>query len=148
MPSEYNDLVNQDGNVSIVLAKQHSKCIEKALKNLQSKDIPCEGVVIDQFSSSKDRILNELGELGRKVKVTQFHKGESDIAVAAASIIARGIFLEQFEKMSKEYDFNFPKGASNVIDSGLSFIQMHGREELRKVAKVGFKTTQRILALV
>lgn len=148
MPAEYNDLVNEDGNVSIVLAKQHSKCIEKALWDLQSKDIPCEGVVIDQFSSSKNRILDELGELGKEVNVVQFHKGESDIAVAAASIIARGIFLEEFEKMNREYDFDFPKGASNVIDSGLSFIEKYGKEKLREVAKVGFKTTQRILALV
>jgi ribonuclease HIII len=147
-PAEYNDLVNKDGNVSIVLAKQHSKCIEKTLKDLQSKDIPCESVVIDQFSSSKNRILNELGELGKLVNVVQFHKGESDIAVAAASIIARGIFVEEFEKMGEKYNFNFPKGASNVIDSGLSFIQKHSSEELRNVAKVGFKTTQRILALV
>lgn len=147
-PSEYNDMVNEDGNVSIVLAKQHSKCIEMALSDLQKKGVPCQSVVIDQFSSSKNRILDELGEFGKKVKVEQFHRGESDIAVAAASIIARGIFLEEFERMNKKYDFNFPKGASNVIDSGLSFIQKHGKEELRNVAKVGFKTTQRILALV
>lgn len=147
-PSEYNDLVNEDGNVSIVLAKQHSKCIEKALKDLQQKGISCESVVIDQFSSSKNRILDELGVLGKEVKVKQFHKGESDIAVAAASIIARGIFLEEFDRMSEKYDFNFPKGASNVINSGISFIQKYGQEELRDVAKVGFKTTQRILALV
>jgi len=147
-PTEYNDLVNEDGNVSILLAKQHSKCIEMGLKDLKEKGIPCESVVIDQFSSSKNRILNELGELGREINIKQFHKGESDIAVAAASIIARGIFLEEFEKMNKEYDFTFPKGASDVIDSGISFIQKHGREELRNVAKVGFKTTQRVLALV
>jgi ribonuclease HIII len=147
-PAEYNDLVNEDGNVAIVLAKQHSKCIEMALKDLRDKGRDCESVVIDQFSPSKNRILNELGELGKQIKITQFHKGESDVAVAAASIIARGIFLEEFEKMSKEYDFDFPKGASDVIDSGLEFIKKHSREELRNVAKVGFKTTQRILALV
>ena len=147
-PREYNDLVNVDGNVSIVLAKQHSKCIEMGLKDLKEKGIECNQVVIDQFSSSKNRVLDELGKLGSKVEIKQFHKGESDIAVAAASIIARGIFIEEFEAMSEKYDFDFPKGASNVIDSGLSFIQKHSREELGNVAKVGFKTTQRILALV
>lgn len=146
-PAEYNDLVNEDGNVSILLAKQHSKCIEIGLKDLKEKGLPCESVVIDQFSSSKNRILNELGELGRGINIKQFHKGESDIAVAAASIIARGIFLGEFEKMNREYDFIFPKGASDVIDSGISFIQKHGRGELRNVAKIGFKTTQRVLAL-
>jgi ribonuclease HIII len=147
-PSEYNDLVNEDGNVSIVLAKQHSKCIEMALLDLKKNGIPCEGVVIDQFSSSKNRILDQLGDLGKKVNVKQFHKGESDIAVAAASIIARGIFLEEFERLDREYNFHFPKGSSNVVDPAISFIKQHGKEELRNVAKVGFKTTQRILALV
>jgi ribonuclease HIII len=147
-PSEYNDFVNRDGNVSIVLAKQHSKCIEMGLKDLKSKSVPCSKVVIDQFSSSKNRVLKELGNLGKKVEIEQFHKGESDIAVAAASIIARAMFLEEFDRMSKKYDFDFPKGASNVIDSGLSFVKKYGEQELRKVAKVGFKTTQRILALV
>ena len=147
-PAQYNDAVNEDGNVSIVLAKQHSKGIEEDLIDLEKNGIACESVVIDQFSSSKSRVLDQLGDLGKTVDVKQFHKGESDIAVAAASIIARGIFLEEFEKMDKEYDFHFPKGASNVVDSALSFIEKHGQEELRNVAKVGFRTTQRILALV
>ncbi|KUK76098.1 MAG: ribonuclease HIII [candidate division WS6 bacterium 34_10] len=147
-PAEYNDKVNKEGNVSIVLAKEHSKCIENALIDLKKNGVPCESVVIDQFSSKKSRVLDELGDLGKEVKFTQFHRGESDIAVAAASIIARGIFLEEFEKMDKEYDFHFPKGASNVVDSAISFVQKYGKEELRNVAKIGFKTTQRILALV
>lgn len=148
MPSDYNDIVNEVGNVSIVLAREHSKCIEMALKDLKDNNVPCKSVVIDQFSSSKYRILDELGDLGKKVEVKQFHKGESDIAVAAASIIARGIFVEEFEKMKEKYDFDFPKGASDVVDSALDFVRKHGREELRNVAKVGFKTTQKILALV
>lgn len=147
-PSEYNDLVNREGNVSILLAKQHSKCIEMGLKDLKEKNVPCESVVIDQFSSSKNRILDELGDLGRSVKVTQFHKGESDIAVAAASIIARGIFLEEFSKMNEKYGFKFPKGASDVIDSGIEFVKKYGRKELRNVAKVSFRTSQKIFALV
>ena len=118
------------------------------LEDLKNKNIPCESVVIDQFASSKSRILNEVGQLGIKLNVNQFHKGESDIAVAAASIIARGIFLEEFKKMNEEYGFSFPKGASDVINSGIEFVQKYGREELRKVAKVSFRTSQKIFALV
>ena len=147
-PSEYNDLVNKEGNVSILLAKQHSKCIEMGLKDLKEKGVPCESVVIDQFASSKHRILDELGDLGKKVEVVQFHKGESDIAVAAASIIARGIFIDEFKKMNEKYNFDFPKGATNVINSGIEFVQRYGREELRNVAKVSFRTSQKIFALV
>ena len=147
-PAEYNDLVNLEGNVSILLAKQHSKCIEMGLKDLKNKDIPCQSVVIDQFASSKNRILDELGDFGKKVDVKQFHKGESDIAVAAASIIARGIFVEEFKKMNEKYNFDFPKGASDVINSGIEFVKRYGRNELRNVAKVSFRTSQKIFALV
>ena len=147
-PSDYNDLVDKLGNVSIVLAKQHTRAIEDALEDLKSKGVKCEKVVIDQFSSSKNRILKELGPLGKAVNIDQFHKGESDIAVACASIIARGIFLEQMERMNNEYNFHFPKGASNVIDSGKEFVSLYGVSKLREVAKVGFKTTNSVLRLV
>ncbi len=146
-PTLYDDAIKEFNNLSLVLAKQHTKCIENGLEDLKSKDIECKRVVIDQFSSSKNRILDELGTMGKQVEIVQFHKGESDIAVAAASIIARGIFLEEMEKMSREYGFKFPKGASNVIEPGKEFVQRFGQEKLREVAKISFKTTKKVLSL-
>jgi ribonuclease HIII len=147
-PNLYNDLIDKYGNLSLILAKQHTQCIENGLTDLNNKGIECKKVVIDQFSSSKNRILDELGPLGKSVEIEQFHKGESDIAVAAASIIARGIFLEEFYRLRQEYDFDFPKGASNVIDAGINFVRTYGEEKLRDVAKVSFKTTGKILRSV
>ncbi len=144
-PSEYNELYKEYKNVSILLAKQHSKVIEMGLSDLKTKNIRCDYVVIDQFSSQKSRVINELGVLGKEVDFRQYHKGESDIAVATASVIARGIFLEEMENMSKNYYFNFPKGASNVIDSAKEFVQKNGVEELSKVAKISFKTTVKVM---
>ncbi|MCD4811573.1 ribonuclease HIII [bacterium] len=147
-PSVYNDLINEYGNLSILLAKQHTQCIETGLEDLKKKGIECKKVVIDQFSSSKNRILDELGPLGKNASVEQFHKGESDIAVAVASVIARGILLEEFDKLQSKYEFDFPKGASHVIEPGADFVRRYGKEELREVAKVSFKTTQKVLSLV
>ncbi len=144
-PEEYNGLVKEYKNVSILLAKQHSLVIEKGLKDLKEKNIDCAYVVIDQFSSSKSRVINELGELGNSVRLIQHHKGESDIVVAAASIIARGIFVQEWESMNSKYSFEFPKGASNVIEQAKEFVQRYGREELSRVAKIGFKTTKQVL---
>jgi len=144
-PEEYNRLVEEIGNVAILLAKQHSKVIEMALEDLKRKKIECKKVVIDQFSSKQNRVRDELGTLGKGVELEQYHKGESDIAVACASVLARGIFLEEMEKMSDSYYFSFPKGASNVIPSAKEFLAKHGMDELSKVAKVSFKTTQSIL---
>ena len=146
-PKEYNELSSKYGNVSILLAKQHSLVIEKALSDLQSKKVECKHVVIDQFSSSKSRVINELGELGKQIELEQYHKGETDIAVAAASIIARGIFLEEWEKMNREYDFVFPKGASNVLYEAKQFVSRYGVEELRNVSKIGFRTTQEVMKM-
>lgn len=144
-PSEYNRLIGEIGNVNILLAKQHSLVIEKALVDLKAKNIHCNSVVIDQFSSVESRVKRELGNLGSNVNFRQFHKGESDLAVACASILARGIFLEEMEKMSEEYYFKFPKGASHVIDQAREFVAKHGVGELGKVAKVSFKTTKKVL---
>jgi len=147
-PEEYNTLVNETGNMSILLARQHSKVIEMGLKDLKEKGIQCNHAVIDQFSSLKSRVINELGELGKEIQLRQYHKGESDIAVASASIIARGIFLEEMAKMNKKYSFKFPKGSSNVVNSAREFVKKYGEYELRRVAKIGFKTTKKVLSLV
>jgi len=144
-PSEYNKLIKEMGNVAILLARQHSKVIEMGLEDLQKKGFECKKVVIDQFSSRESRVKNELGKLGRGVEFEQYHKGESDIAVACASVIARAIFLKEMQKMNDLYYFSFPKGASNVIDSAKLFVQKNGVEELGKVAKVSFKTTKSVL---
>jgi len=146
-PKEYNELSSKYGNTSILLAKQHSLVIENTLADLQSKGIECKHVVIDQFSSSKSRVTNELGELGKQVELEQYHKGETDIAVAAASIIARGIFLEEWEKMNSEYGFVFPKGASNVLYEAKQFVLKYGAEELKNVSKIGFRTTQEVMKM-
>jgi len=144
-PEEYNRLIKETGNVAILLAKQHSKVIEIALEDLKRKKKECKKVVIDQFSSKQNRVRDELGTLGKGVEFEQYHKGESDIAVACASVFARAIFLEEMQKMSDSYYFSFPKGASNVIPSAKEFLAKHGMDELSKVAKVSFKTTQSIL---
>ena len=144
-PQEYNVLYEKYKNVAILLAKEHSKVIEMGLEDLKKHGIVCERVVIDQFSSRKNRITDELGPLAREIEFVQFHKGESDIAVACASIIARGIFLEEMDKMKDEYYFDFPKGASNVITPAKEFVKRYGKDELQNVAKISFKTTKSVI---
>jgi len=74
------------------------------------------------------------------------HKAEHNIAVAAASILARARFLEKMAKLSRKYKMIFPRGASDsVIDAGKQFILKYGLLELNLVAKMHFKTTTEIL---
>ncbi len=144
-PNDYNRMAQKYKNASVLLAKQHSQVIEEGLNDLKKKGIECSYVVIDQFSPIKSRVINELGPLGKHIRFIQFHKGESDIAVAAASIIARGIFIREWRKMEERYDFHFPKGATSVVDNARLFVSRYGKRELSNVAKIGFKTTNEVL---
>ncbi len=144
-PKEYNRQIKELKNVSILLAKQHSKVIEMGLKDLKEENIECTEVVIDQFSSKKSRVVDELGPLAQKVNFVQYHKGESDIAVGCASVLARAIFLRELDEMGRKYYFTFPKGASAVIDTAREFVRKNGAKELENVAKTGFKTTKKVI---
>jgi len=45
--------------------------------------------ISDQFASSKDVVAKALMSLGREIELVQKHRAEEDLAVAAASILAR-----------------------------------------------------------
>ncbi len=144
-PSQFNELIRQYKNIAIVLAKAHSKALNKLFNKVREQDLPLERVVVDQFSKSKNRLLNELGD-SIDMKIDQMHHAESNnIVVASASILARWIFLDEWERMQDKYNFVFPKGASDVIGQGKVFVDEFGSNELEKVAKVFFKTTKSIL---
>lgn len=147
MPAEYNQLYKQFNNGNKLLANQHSLVIENLLKKLIEADKKVEFVLIDQFSKNKSRVSSVLGELGRSVEFRQMHKGEEDIAVATASIIARYFFVKSLEDMEKEWDFKFPKGATDVINAGKEFVKRFGQDDLNKVAKTNFKTVNQVFSL-
>jgi len=71
-------------------------------------------------------------------------RAEADIAVAAASILARAGFLQGLRRLSEQHQIDLPKGATNVIPTGKRFVQMYGKEALSQVAKLHFKTTLQI----
>ena len=47
----------------------------------------------------------------------QRHKAEEDIAVAAASILARDEFVKGLAKLEKQFNMELPKGASSAVDA-------------------------------
>lgn len=74
------------------------------------------------------------------------HKAEENLAVAAASILARERFIKKLSQMSNQYQINLPKGVSKeVIQAAKLLVQTYGEPTLRKVAKLHFKTTQEVL---
>ncbi len=140
-PKEYGELYEVDKNVAIILAKAH---VETIVGVYGKSGGSAKYVVVDQFSKSKKR-LSDLYSLD--VPLRQYHHGESDIAVAVASVIARYIFLLEMEKMSEKYAMKFPLGATHVVNFGRDFVKRYGVKELENVAKISFRTTQQVTSL-
>jgi ribonuclease HIII len=82
---------------------------------------------------------------GRKIDVEQRTKAESDIAVGAASILARDGFINWLERHGKELGLRLDRGVSaNVKEIAKKLVEMNGAQVLRKVAKVHFRTAHEI----
>lgn len=146
-PVEYAERYNSSGNINIMLSDIHMENINVLLMELADEGIECDTVVIDQFSTRKDRLMDAAKKFlsNDNVKIEQFHKGESDVAVAAASMIARASFLSAWEEMEKEYEFDFPKGSTHVVEAAQRFVLLYGEDALRNVAKVSFSITAKVL---
>jgi ribonuclease HIII len=104
--------------------------------------------ISDQFASSKSTVANALMSLGREIELVQRHKAEEDIAVAAASILARDEFVSRLAKLEKQFGLTLPKGASAAVDAAArEFVAKHGADNLGKVAKMHFRTAYRAQGL-
>ncbi len=144
LPERYNELYDQfkkeKKNLNHLLAWGHARTIESLLEKN-----PCSYAVADKFGNERF-ILSKLMEKGKKLQLIQTPKAERYAAVAAASILARDRFLSRIEKLSQTYGILLPKGASDrVIQPALDIIKKRGLDELKKVAKLHHKTTQKIL---
>jgi ribonuclease HIII len=146
-PKRYNDLYRQmrsEGkNLNTLLAWTHSRVIEDLIRaGLRPKFI-----LSDQFGDKRyieQRLLVDTRQSG--IPLIQRPRAESDIAVAAASILARDAFLGWLERASKALGVRLPKGASSqVIETAKLLVQRSGREILNDYAKTSFKTMAKVI---
>ncbi|MBS1726830.1 MAG: ribonuclease HIII [Armatimonadetes bacterium] len=140
MPPKYNELYAKIGNLNKLLAWGHAQAIEEVLMQQ-----PAKTVISDQFQAGGNIVKSKLKELGRQAEFISRVRAESDIAVAAASILARAEFLWRLRQLSQEIGIDLPKGATNVIPTGKKVVATHGRDALARVAKMHFKTAQQVL---
>lgn len=139
-PAKYNELILQFGNLNHLLAWGHATTIEQMIGKTG-----CNHVIVDQFAHEKV-VLTALKRKCLDIELTQRHRAEEDVVVAAASILARQAFLLGLKKLESTFGQSFPKGASkHVITAGRLFMTSHTKEELGQVAKLHFKTLDSIL---
>ena len=139
-PAKYNELYDKFGNLNRLLGWCHARVIE----NLLGKKPGCPRSLSDQFADS--RVINaSLLKHGRKIAIEQRPRAESDIAVAAASVVAREGFINWLERKSNELGMRLERGVSpSVKDAARKLVETNGPGALREVAKVHFRTAHEI----
>ena len=141
-PEAYNRLYAKMRNVNTLLAWAHARCIENLMESVPD----CPRAVADQFGA-KQVIERALMKKGRSIKLEQRHKAESDIAVAAASVLAREAFLRGLGKLGETYGIQAHKGASEQVKaSAIELVKKAGPEILLKTCKCHFRTADQVLA--
>ena len=139
-PQRYNELYAKIKNLNRLLAWGHARALENLLQQ-----VDCDLAIADQFGDER-LILNALQEKGKQIRLVQRTKAESDLAVAAASILARADFLQRLDRLSQELSTTLPKGASAAVElAGRMVVKKYGRDRLGSVAKLHFKTTKQVL---
>ena len=133
-PKKYNELHNKMKSINNILAWAHARVIENLLKRKEASLI-----IIDMFADP-EFIKSYMFEKAQGKNFIIESQAEKHLSPALASIIARIYYLEYMEKMKKNYNINFPKGAGPETNKAITeFIKKHGKERLAEVAKVHFK---------
>src|ERR1700730_7054353 len=140
-PEKYNVLYEKFANLNDLLAWGHARVIENLL--LQRPD--CKRSLSDKFANERV-IQRALLKQGRLIKIDQRTKAESDVAVAGASILAREKFLRWLDSRAKQLGIPLPKGVSAAVKSAaMQIVEKHGRDALKTVAKMHFRTSAEAL---
>ncbi len=143
-PLKYNEVYRTAGNLNRLLAWGHSRVIE----NLLEMRPDCPRALSDQFAH--EQVLQKaLLERGKRIQLDQRTKGESDVAVAAASILARERFINWLDEGGRRLGITFPRGCTSkdVEILGKALVKQHGTDFLQKIGKMHFRTSYRILGL-
>lgn len=140
-PERYNHMLSSFHNLNQLLAWGHARVIEK----LAIAKPDCPRTLSDQFA--RPEILQRaLRSKHLSLTLDQRTKGESDIAVAAASILARERFIDWIDKTSAACGIPLPLGASEaVIHAARQLVTQRGPDALTKTAKLHFRTTNAVL---
>lgn len=135
-PPDYNRAHAAQGNLNPVLARLHAEAIAEVAR-------PGDRVLVDQFAD--ERVMRD-ALAGVDVRLFQSHRAERNLAVAAASILARSEFLLALMDLSSRFEIELAKGAGEPTDrAGAAFVAAHGEAALAEVAKLHFRNTAKIL---
>ena len=139
-PERYNQLYAKFGNLNSLLGWGHARVIE----NLLTKQPDCPRALSDKFADARV-IEKSMLQHGRAIRLDQRTKAESDVAVAAASILAREAFIDWLERRGKALGLHLGRGVSaEVKQAARKIVEKKGPAVLQEIAKVHFRTAHEI----
>ena len=139
-PERYNDLYKKFGNLNSLLGWGHARVIE----NLLAKRPDCPRALSDKFADARV-IEKALLQHGQRIQLEQRTKAESDLAVAAASILAREAFIDWLERSGKQLGLPLGRGVSaRIKETARKIVEKEGPAALRRFAKVHFRTAHEV----
>src|SRR6266853_1329357 len=139
-PERYNDLYEKFENLNKLLGWGNARVIE----NLLEKKPDCPRSLSDQFADARV-IEQSLLRHGRTIAVQHRPRAESDIAVAAASILAREAFINWLDREGKNLGVRLERGVSPAVKAAAGrLVEGKGPKILREVAKVHFRTAHTV----
>jgi ribonuclease HIII len=136
-PREFERHRTTAGNVNLLLGEIGAQIIGELGDEVET-------VVVDEFARAARSYLEPSVPDGVRLEVRR-RADSDDAAVAAASILARARYLEDLESLSEEVGFELPKGSTHVIAVARRIVEERGIEGLGDVAKVSFRTTEKVL---
>lgn len=139
----YNRLYRKIGNLNRLLAWGHARVME----NLLCSHPECPRMLSDQFAG-EDVMRRALLERGRTVVFEQHPRAESDVAVAAASILARAAFIREMARLGESLGVKLVRGAGpQVRVTAERLVAEHGPEVLERCSKTHFRTYLEVMGL-
>ncbi|MGM9886660.1 MAG: ribonuclease HIII [Lactococcus sp.] len=147
-PSKYNEVIEKGYNAVSIKVALHNQAIYLLEQKLDNNKI--EQIVIDAFTTKPNYekyVKKEKNQVSSAV--TLIPKAEDQfIAVAASSVIARALFLDNLDVLSEQAGFHLPSGAGHASDQiAAKIIAQSGVGALNQFAKLHFANTQKAIKI-
>lgn len=128
----YSKLQKEGKNLNDMMAWSHSVVINELIKKLDFKKAK---VVIDKFDFEKTDYRLERKVDKTNLEIIQKIRGESEIPVAAASILAKYLFESEVDKLNQKYNIDLRESTPEDFSSDI----------LPNVSKIHFKNVKKFL---
>lgn len=137
----YEQIAAQGGKLNQLLGLGHIAALTQVL----TRHPETERALIDQFTPSWENV-RVLRERFPKCSISQTPRAEADLAVAAASVLARARFLRAMQELGEKAGMGeLPKGAGPQVDAvARELVAKVGKDELKNYAKLHFANTNKL----